>query len=518
MAAATVVLDAARPLLTRPVEVRTGEIGFAALDHHGTTIPDHVIDAARHADGVLLGPVSHNAYPPREAGGLNPSGVLRGALDLYANVRPARAWPGLPAPSITPIDLVVVRENLEGFYADRNMYLGPGEVMPVPGVAIAMRRITEHACHRIAAAAFELAATRPARKVTAIHKANVMRMSDGLFLDCVRAVAATYPGIAYDEVLVDAAAALLVRDAARFDVLVTTNMFGDILSDLASELSGRLGLAGSLNRGPSNVAAQAQHGSAPDIAGQGKANPVSMILSMEMMLRHLGEGAASDAIRSALERCLGRTETRTPDLGGPLSTSGFADTVAARIERNDPMTQTAIPFLMLRGGTSRGPYLHRADLPADRDALARVLVAMVGSGHPLNIDGIGGGNAVTTKVAMLSPGHGRVGPTSTTSSRRSASRTGRSTSTPPAATSSPASARRPSRWGWSRRGAETPGQHPRRQHRRAGRGHRAHHARGRRLRRHAADRRGAGHGGAGGLALHGHRRGGDGGDFCRPAT
>lgn len=327
MAATLSVLEALRPALTRPVTVQRAEIGFTALNASGCTIPDAVITAAQAADGVLLGPVSHNAYPPREDGGLNPSGVLRSELNLFANIRPARIWPGVDAPARGPVDLVVVRENLEGFYADRNMHQGAGEFMPVPGVALAMRRITEHASRRIATAAFELASQRPARKVTAVHKANVMRMSDGLFLDTMRDVATAYPDIAYDEVLVDAAAAHLVRDASRFDVIVTTNMFGDILSDLASELAGGLGLAGSLNVGPDQAAAQAQHGSAPDIAGQDLANPVSLILSLAMLLDHLQERVAADRLRAALTTCLASSATRTRDLGGSLGTRAFTDTL-----------------------------------------------------------------------------------------------------------------------------------------------------------------------------------------------
>ena len=227
------VLDALRPRIGRPVAVTRMEIGFSALEAHGSTIPQGVIDTALDADGTLLGPVSHNDYPPREDGGLNPSGVLRKALDLHANIRPAFTWPGLAAPIAHPVDLIVVRENLEGFYADRNMHLGPGEFMPVPGVALAVRRITEAASRKIAETAFGLAAARPAKRIAAVHKANVMRVSDGLFLETVRDVATGYPDVAYEEVLVDAAAALLVRDPGRFDVIVTTNMFGDILSDLA---------------------------------------------------------------------------------------------------------------------------------------------------------------------------------------------------------------------------------------------------------------------------------------------
>ena len=332
MAATLAVLDTLRPHLTRDVVVQEAEIGFAALKTQGTTIPDSVVAAALASDGVLLGPVSHNAYPPREEGGLNPSGVLRKALDLFANIRPAKRWPGIDAPVRGNIDLIVARENLEGFYADRNLHQGPGEFMPVPGVALALRRITEHASRRIAEAAFKLAAARPAKKVTAVHKANVMRISDGLFLDTVRDVASQFPGVAYDELLVDAAAAHLVRHADRFDVIVTTNMFGDILSDLASELSGGLGLAGSLNAGPAHAAAQAQHGSAPDIAGQDKANPVSMILSLELLLRHLGEARAADAIQSGIAACLAKPQTRTVDLGGALGTQAFTQTLLTQIE------------------------------------------------------------------------------------------------------------------------------------------------------------------------------------------
>ncbi|MBO6759246.1 MAG: isocitrate/isopropylmalate dehydrogenase family protein [Roseibium sp.] len=309
------------------------DIGFAALKPHGTTIPDEVIAAARAADGVVLGPVSHNAYPPVAEGGHNPSGVLRAALELFANIRPAVSYAGLPNPIGTPVDLVVVRENLEGFYADRNMFKGPGEVMPVPGVALATRLITARGSRRIAQAAFRIAAGRPARRVTAVHKANVMRVSDGLFLDEVRKVAAEHGDIAYDEVLIDAAAALLVRDPARFDVIVTTNMFGDILSDLASELAGGLGLAASLNLGERHVAAQAQHGSAPDIAGKDRANPTSLIGSVAMLFDHLGHREPAEAIRAALQRAIADPATRTRDLGGPLGTKAFAETLVGLLSK-----------------------------------------------------------------------------------------------------------------------------------------------------------------------------------------
>jgi 3-isopropylmalate dehydrogenase len=313
-------------------------IGFAALKASGTTFPDAAFEQARQADGVLLGPVSHNDYPPLSEGGLNPSGELRKRLDLYANIRPARSREGFPPRCGSVVDLVIVRENTEGFYADRSMFLGPGELMPTPDLALAIRKVTRAGSMRIAEAAFRLARQRR-RKVTAVHKANVLRVSDGLFLECVRAVASGHPDIAYEERIIDAMAALLVRDASQFDVIVATNMFGDILSDQASEIAGSLGLAASLNAGTDHAVAQAQHGSALDIAGQDRANPSSLIGSAAMLLAWLGERRgdgtllqAAAAIEAALDRAIARPEHRTADLGGPLGTKAFAERIAAIIE------------------------------------------------------------------------------------------------------------------------------------------------------------------------------------------
>src|SRR5678816_4364909 len=232
----------------------THEIGHASLKKEGSTFPARVLEACRAADGVVIGPVSHLDYPPRAQGGANPSGDMRIALDLYANIRPARSRKGLPHWGRTPMDLVIVRENTEGFYADRNMHSGSGELMPTPDLALSIRRISAMASARIARAAFDLAAARR-RHVTAVHKANVLAVTEGVFLREVRAVAQVHSDITYDEQLVDSMAALLVRDAARFDVVVTTNMFGDILSDEAAELSGSLGLAASINAGDSHCMA-----------------------------------------------------------------------------------------------------------------------------------------------------------------------------------------------------------------------------------------------------------------------
>jgi isocitrate/isopropylmalate dehydrogenase len=333
-AATLAVLRAADRKFALGLGYETAAIGWAAHKAVGTTFPDAVETQAKAADGVLLGPVSHNDYPPRSDGGLNPSGELRKRLDLYANIRPARSRAGFPPRCGVPVDLVIVRENTEGFYADRSMHLGPGELMPTPDLALAIRKITRAGSTRIAEAAFKLAMQRR-RHVTCVHKANVLRVSDGLYLECTRAVAARYPQVKYEERIIDAMAALLIRDASQFDVVVTTNMYGDILSDEASEIAGSLGLAASLNAGAEHAVAQAQHGSAPDIAGKNIANPASLIGSAAMLLAWLGERRndnkltrAADAIEAALDRVIAQSDGRTPDMGGKLGTDAFGERVA----------------------------------------------------------------------------------------------------------------------------------------------------------------------------------------------
>lgn len=273
-------------------------------------------------------------------GGVNPSGLLRKKLDLYANVRPARTVQALPTPLGRDFDLVIVRENTEGFYADRTMFAGSGEFMPTEDVALAMRKVTRSGSERIVRYAFETARKRRS-KVTAVHKANVLRISDGLFLETARAVRAQYPDVQYEELLVDAVAALLIRRPEAFDVIVTTNMFGDILSDEATELSGSIGLAASLNVGKGHAVAQAQHGSAPDLAGRGVANPASLIGSAAMLLSWIGEqrndarlARAGAQIHQAIDAAVGDAATRTRDLGGTADTQGFTDAVIAHLHRD----------------------------------------------------------------------------------------------------------------------------------------------------------------------------------------
>ena len=337
VAATLDVLREADRMFGLDLTYETAAIGFDSLHTAGTTITDEVVAQAKCADGIILGPVSHNEYPPAAQGGLNPSGELRRRLDLFANIRPARSRTGVPPRCGRDIDLVIVRENTEGFYADRSMHMGPGEFMPTPDVAMAVRKITREGSERIVEAAFSLALRRR-RKVTIVHKANVLRLSDGFFLECARRVAARHSGVACEERLVDAVAALLIRDPGKFDVMVTTNMFGDILSDEASEIAGSLGIGASLNAGHRFAVAQAQHGSAPDIAGRDLANPTSLIESVAMLLAWLEErgrgekfAAASQRIVSAVDATLTVPALRTRDLGGPLGTKAFTEQVIARL-------------------------------------------------------------------------------------------------------------------------------------------------------------------------------------------
>ncbi|WP_366657677.1 isocitrate/isopropylmalate dehydrogenase family protein [Fodinicurvata sp. EGI_FJ10296] len=315
------------------LEIEEVPIGLASLKTEGTTWPSLANDRLHTADGVVMAPVDTYEYPE---GQVNPSSMVRRSLDLYANIRPARRR--LPAqPGEKPIDLVLVRENTEGFYADRNMAMGSGEFRPTEDVALAVRKITRSASTRIARTAFEAARKRRSH-VTAVHKANVLKLSDGLFLEAVRAVAKEYPDVELDEVIIDAMAALLVRDPGRFDVVVTTNMYGDILSDEAGEIAGGLGIAPALNAGADHAVAQAVHGSAPDIAGQGIANPSALMLSTAMLLTWLGDRhgksaftEAAQALDQAVDMALANPATRTRDLGGSAGTMAFAETVATAV-------------------------------------------------------------------------------------------------------------------------------------------------------------------------------------------
>ena len=337
------IVRAARDVLDAAVK-RVGNLtvvweplamGWAAIESHGVAMPEETKQALAGCHGWLLGPHDSASYPASERERRNPSGELRHHFDLYANIRPARGWPGVPA--VAPqADLVIVRENTEGFYPDRNMHIGLGEWMPSPDMALSVGVFTRRAARRIAQSACRLALQRR-RRLTIVHKANVIRLGTGLFLEECRAVAATYPDLQVDDYHIDAMAAHLVRHAADFDVIVTTNMFGDILSDLTGELTGSLGLAPSINAGDDRAMAQAAHGSAPDIAGQDRANPVGMILSAAMLSHWLADKYGDPALRAVGELVHAEVErtlasgTRTRDLGGDAGTAAFAAAVAAQI-------------------------------------------------------------------------------------------------------------------------------------------------------------------------------------------
>lgn len=332
------VLEAASQRFGLSLELQYDLVGHASYQKYSTTIRDEILVKARAADGIVLGPTATFDFKDEAKGEINPSKFLRKNLDLFANIRPSRTYEGFPGP-VGDFDLVIVRENTEGFYSDRNMEQGSGEILVTPDVAMSMRRITRKCCERIARAGFELAMQRN-RKVTLVHKANVLKIGDGeLFLGECRKVAAEFPEVAVDDIIVDAMMAHVVRRASAFDVIITTNMFGDILSDLTAELSGSLGLGGSLNSGGDFAMAQASHGSAPDIAGRDIANPYSLILSAALLLGWYGRKknlpafeeaalAIEDAARLAVAE---RTVTR--DIGGNLGTAQVGRALAERVRQ-----------------------------------------------------------------------------------------------------------------------------------------------------------------------------------------
>ncbi|HEU5025533.1 MAG TPA: isocitrate/isopropylmalate dehydrogenase family protein [Spirillospora sp.] len=312
-------------------------LGRAAIDEHGAAVPASTLEALAELDGWLLGPHDSASYPEPHRSQLNPSGTIRKHFDLYANIRPAKALNDEDA-VVAGTDLVIVRENTEGFYADRSTYKGSGEFMPTPDVAIALGIITRDAVRRIARSAFDLARRRD-RRVTIVHKANVLKLTTGLFRDVCREVAADYPDVAVDDFHIDAMTVHLVRRADAFDVVVTENMFGDILSDLAGEIAGSLGIAPSINASDDRAMSQAAHGSAPDIAGRDIANPTAMILSNAMLLDWLGGRRDDPALCEAaalIDRAVTdtvRAGTKTRDMGGTAGTGEFAEAVAATIKR-----------------------------------------------------------------------------------------------------------------------------------------------------------------------------------------
>lgn len=336
-AATLAVLARANAIYGLGIEFETREVGVASFQRIGTTLPEQIVEEALKADGVILGPCGMTEYAPREVGGINVPGTIRKRLDLYANIRPARSRPGLKK-ALPNLDCLIARENTEGFYADRNMHLGSGEFMPTEDVALSVRKITARASRRIAQVAFDYASRRR-KHVTAVGKRHVLQLSDGIFINQASAVAKGFPDVTWREMDIDAMAADLYSRPERHDVILITNMFGDVLSNLAVAMSGSLGLAAALNAGDEHAVANAGHGSAPDIAGKDIANPTGLILSTAMLLDWLGARhgraqltQAGRAIDAAVDAVLANPAQHTTDLGGTTGTRAFGAAVVAQLE------------------------------------------------------------------------------------------------------------------------------------------------------------------------------------------
>jgi len=295
--------------------------GAGAVVSHGAPLPSETLEAIRNTRLCLKGPLA----TPIGGGYASVNVALRREFDLYANVRPARLFAGLPG-RYDKVDLVVVRENTQGEYSGIEHYIDPTR-----NAAEAISIITRHGCDRIVRFAFEYARANRRQKVTLVHKANILKMTSGLFLETGREIAKSYPDIAFGDLIVDNTAMQLVRDPSRFDVIVTTNLFGDILSDLTAGLVGGLGLVAGANIGEGAAIFEAVHGTAPDIAGQGVANPTAVMLAGAMMLERLGERERGVRLEAAIRRVIAAGQDLTPDLGGRGTTSSFTDRVVAAL-------------------------------------------------------------------------------------------------------------------------------------------------------------------------------------------
>lgn len=295
--------------------------GAEALRKHGTTIPKQLIDSFEKNRVALKGPVT----TPVGEGFPSVNVELRQSFNLYANLRPIKNLPGVQA-RYQGIDLIVVRENTEGLYSGI-------EHEVIPGVVESLKIMTEKACTRIAKFAFEYARRHGRKKVAAVHKANIMKLSDGLFLDCARKVSHQHKAIGFSDVIVDNACLQLVIDPWKFDILLMENLYGDIVSDLAAGLVGGLGVVPGANLGDKHALFETVHGSAPDIKGKNIANPTAMIQAAVLMLDHISEKPAAKRISAALEKILIEGAIRTPDLGGKATTKKFADAIIREIEK-----------------------------------------------------------------------------------------------------------------------------------------------------------------------------------------
>jgi isocitrate dehydrogenase (NAD+) len=293
--------------------------GASALAEFGSALPAKTIESVRRNKVALKGPTG----TPVGTGHRSVNVELRKTLELYANLRPVKTLPGVKS-RYDGVDLVVVRENTESLYSGL-------EHEVVPGVVESIKIITEKASSRIAHYAFEYARKHGRKRITSVHKANIMKLSDGLFLDCCRRAALGYPEIRYDEIIVDNCCMQLVLDPTRFDMLLLENLYGDIVSDLCAGFIGGLGLAPGANIGEHGAVFEAVHGSAPDIAGKNAANPMALIFSAALMLDYLGELAAAARVRAAVLGVLAEGKKMPADLGGTTGTTELAEAIAARV-------------------------------------------------------------------------------------------------------------------------------------------------------------------------------------------
>ena len=311
-------------------------IGRAGHASHGHSMPQFTVDSLKTVDGWLQGPIGHNAYPRGDATWINPP--LRKIFELFANVKPVKSYPNIESIHKN-VDIVFLREVTEGMQSGSVTFAGTGEFRPNDDITIGHRVITRKGSNRVARAAFEIARTRTRKRVTAVHKEPIFRLACGMFAEECRKVAQEYPDVSFDEVLVDGFAMKLVMKPQMFDVVVTTNQFGDILTDEGAGLVGGLGLAPGLVAGHTQAMAQATHGSAPDIAGQNIANPYAMIMSGKMLLEWLGRKrgdaaatAASKIMDDAMEKVIAEGKHLTGDLGGKASTTQMGDAVVTAMK------------------------------------------------------------------------------------------------------------------------------------------------------------------------------------------
>ncbi len=337
-AATTRVLRAAASKARLPVALRSALIGWVPYKRFKTTLPDATLAAMRDCDGWIVGPTYAGEYPKDDPYRGHPNGFIRRHFKLFANVRPVEAWPQLD-PLIEDFRITVLRENTEGFYPDRNLAWGYGEFKPREDVALSLRVITAEACRRFAQFSFEYAEATGERRLAVVHKRTALPQTEGVFIGAFEALRSRFRRVSFELVRIDTFSSSFPRDPGRYRLVATTNLFGDILSDQASGLAGGVGLAPSLNAGHDHAMAQAVHGTAPDIAGKGKANPAALILSTALLLRWIYQRRRNQACKDAAAlmeqgvRAAIAAGTVTPDLGGDASTTAFANAVISSCKK-----------------------------------------------------------------------------------------------------------------------------------------------------------------------------------------